>query len=1418
VLFPFGSWVHIILWWDGTKLKFFLNNQEVTNSINAKGLLSGDGGIRIGGENELGSGFYNGAMDDFRFYAHAITPMERDDCYLGVGSPLVTSYGEEYYLEIETLRGPSDFNATGLPEGLKIDTQNGIIFGTSETVGTFEVLLQAWNSSGMDEENMTLYVLPGEQSILANEIGLLRYGDPPLDLNWTATSGLPVQIEILEGNESVDLNSSLMPCKLTILQPGVVKLLATQPGDGNSTFGPAKKIIEHILIAKKELIVRVENHSRKSIEDNPPLTYEISGFAFDDNESQFSQNIDISLSTPGGSIETPTPAGEYPILASNGFSEKYFFSYIQGTLTVSDKLKQELVFDQNLTDISSLSDKIRLTGSSIDAETTSTTSLPLYYEVENSEVARLSVTQELMLKSHWKLDEVNYAEASDELLLHTGSVNGLQTTGSNNAWQPAKFSNGLLLDGVDGLVDFGPLQLDSNFTFSFWARPEENATAKNEMTLLSKKGVNSMNHFRLFKNDGNGTIGFDLFTDGNNSATQFNSSTECLVDNHWTHFALTYNGNSGALTLFANAEPIISHPNLKEANNALPYSFRFSNLILGAASNSFHGLIDDLRLYSTDLNSSHIEKLYNLGGGDYHTLEIIGFGQSKITAFQQGNTIYEKAIPVSNYLTVNRSSQSITFNELPNRSVGDFPFSLQATSSSGLPIIYSLSDLSRANISQNIITIRNAGVLTVTASQPGNEKFLPADDVSQTFSIEYGNLFSDSVPGLSLWLDANDVNHDGLSDSSSDFLPGNLISLWSDRSGRNNSPVQANYAKMPSWVNNALYGKAVVSFDSNSSQTLELRQSISDPQMIFTVMRTKVSSNARPLGGDLLLSSSSGFFQLSYNNESPVIQSAKTSDRWSIVVAGFDTGSQNLWINGDLIGSSSSSILPTPLQNIGELFSGEIAETLVYENQFTFNNRLKVEAYLAHKWGLQDQLPSLHPYHEKPPAFGGDQFITWFGIEENETFDIPRLPVKSFGDEVFPLNAEASSGLPILFASDDPTTLSISANFATILSPGKVRITAYQNGNSKFFAAEPQTIELEIVDFNDPLFEKDDQNITFSEIPLKVREDPPFQIFASASSSGENHRPYSLPVIFQIVSGPATIDGRGIISLTGEPGTVVVSATQSGNAFVKMANPVLRSFEVSTKTRPSILFLDQQEDDSNLQPLLFSARPISLPGVITSNGKRVNVVSSNTDVVEVLGNSKIVARKPGEVTLTFYLPEDEEFAQAVNRTRKVEVIRPTKDAWINNRKNDPRYASLKNKYLSRKRLSASPMISEESLITEFDNDQADSDGDGYSNLFERALGMDSLGFDRSGGPSMMVREDHKPSISFIRYSNPLLSTGEEFSYLIEQSTNLLTWTSANVDLVSRVYLGEGQERVTYVLSGSADNLKTNFLRLRISSP
>ena len=265
--FPFGSWIHLILV-DGTKLKFFITNEETTTSINAKGTLTGDSTLFLGGRDSFGSGFYEGRIEDFRFYGHALSPDQRERAYLGLGSAFVTSFGEEYSFQIDSLRGPTDFNASGLPPGLEIDQKRGLIFGSAEQVGDYNVTLAAFNSSGRDEDNVTLYVSKGEQSIIRDRIGLLRYGDPPVDLNWTATSGLPVQIEILEGNESVELNSTQMPCTLTVLKPGLVKLRATQPANNSLFYRPAEKIDESFVVAKKNWLfvctISSENPSNRT--------------------------------------------------------------------------------------------------------------------------------------------------------------------------------------------------------------------------------------------------------------------------------------------------------------------------------------------------------------------------------------------------------------------------------------------------------------------------------------------------------------------------------------------------------------------------------------------------------------------------------------------------------------------------------------------------------------------------------------------------------------------------------------------------------------------------------------------------------------------------------------------------------------------------------------------------------------------------------------------------------------------------------------------------------------------------------------------------------------------------------------------------------------------------------------------------
>lgn len=81
-----------------------------------------------------------------------------------------------------------------------------------------------------------------------------------------------------------------------------------------------------------------------------------------------------------------------------------------------------------------------------------------------------------------------------------------------------------------------------------------------------------------------------------------------------------------------------------------------------------------------------------------------------------------------------KQDQTITFNDLPDRTYGDPPFTVTATASSGLPV--SFNAFGSCSIAGNTVTIEGAGVCTITASQAGNSAYNPAPDVSQMFAIE----------------------------------------------------------------------------------------------------------------------------------------------------------------------------------------------------------------------------------------------------------------------------------------------------------------------------------------------------------------------------------------------------------------------------------------------------------------------------------------------------------------------------------------------------------------------------------------------------------------------------------------------------------------------------------------------------------
>lgn len=124
------------------------------------------------------------------------------------------------------------------------------------------------------------------------------------------------------------------------------------------------------------------------------------------------------------------------------------------------------------------------------------------------------------------------------------------------------------------------------------------------------------------------------------------------------------------------------------------------------------------------------------------TLTLVAGGSCVITATQPGNFQYFAAPPVSQTVPIGKVPQKITFNRPPDKQVGDPDFPVTATVNSGLIASFSASGActvasqSNANsITTAIIHITGGGSCTITASQPGNNIWAPAPDVSYTIGI-----------------------------------------------------------------------------------------------------------------------------------------------------------------------------------------------------------------------------------------------------------------------------------------------------------------------------------------------------------------------------------------------------------------------------------------------------------------------------------------------------------------------------------------------------------------------------------------------------------------------------------------------------------------------------------------------------------
>ena len=117
-----------------------------------------------------------------------------------------------------------------------------------------------------------------------------------------------------------------------------------------------------------------------------------------------------------------------------------------------------------------------------------------------------------------------------------------------------------------------------------------------------------------------------------------------------------------------------------------------------------------------------------------NTLKITGAGTTIITASQPGNKNYNPATDVQQTFVVKKSNQTLSFNSIPDMTVGDPIFFLSATSNSNLPVNFvSISD--KISMVDNRVAILNSGRTSIGARQAGNKNYEAAISIDRSFCI-----------------------------------------------------------------------------------------------------------------------------------------------------------------------------------------------------------------------------------------------------------------------------------------------------------------------------------------------------------------------------------------------------------------------------------------------------------------------------------------------------------------------------------------------------------------------------------------------------------------------------------------------------------------------------------------------------------
>ncbi len=1059
-------------------------------------------------------------------------------------------------------------SSSGLPISYSsVDGSVGFVSGNTLTIGNAGTTTIYANQSGNSNYQsagtvpQTLTVNPANQTINFSSLASVTYGDSPFVLTATANSGLSVSYS--SSNTSV---ATVSGSTVTIVGAGSTTIMASQAG--NSNYNSAVNVPQSLVVNKGSQTISFSSLASISY-GSAPITLNATSSS---GLPVFYTSSNTSVATISGNTLTIVGAGSTTIIASQAGNVNY---------SAATSVNQNLAVGQASQTITfgTLAD-VTYGESPFTLSSTSSSGLPVSYSSSNTSVATVSGNTVTIVGAG--STTITASESGNSNYKAATSVNQNLSVGQST--QTITF-------GALAPVTYGALPLaligtsSSGLPVSYSSSNTSVATVSGNTVTIVGAGSTTIIASQI------GNVNYNAATSVNQNLTVYQASqtitfaTFAAVPYGTSPFALSgtsssnlpvsYSssntsvatvsgntltvGNVGTTTIYANQSGNSNYLSAAAVPQTLSVNPANQTINFSSLASVMYG---DSPFSLTATASSGLSVSYSSSNTSVATVSgtavtIVGIGSTTITASQAGNSNYNSAVNVPQTLVVNKTSQTISFGSLTSVSYGSTPFTLNATSSSGLPVSYSSSNTSVATVSGNMVTIVGAGSTTIIASQAGNVNYSAATSVNQNLAVGQASqtitfrtladvTFGDSPFTLSSTSSSGLPVSYSSSNTSVATVSGNMVTIV----GAGSTTIIA------SQVGNVNYGAA-----SNVNQNLSVNQS---NQTITFGTLSSVTFGDSPF---TLGSTSSSGLPVSYSSSNTSVATV-SGNTVTIVGAGSTT------INASQVGNVNYSAATSINENLTidqasqTITFGTLADVTYGGSPFmlsgTSSSGLPV-SYSSSNTSVATvsgntvtivgagsttiNASQVGNINYSAAVTSVNQNLTVEQASQTITFN--PIPIMSSSQAPFDLSTyvSSSSGLTLTYTSSNPTVATVSGSIVTIVGTGTTTIIASQAGNTNYSSATnvSQQISIEL-----------NQTITFNSILAMPVNQAPFDLsnYASASSGLALTYSSSNPTVATISGSMVTIVGVG---------TTTITAQQSGNTTYAPAINAQQSLAVFSK-------------------------------------------------------------------------------------------------------------------------------------------------------------------------------------------------------------------------------------------------------------